>query len=711
MKRPTSLKGNLKRGIALKVTDFAHQNERTYFQDMLVKNPNYFGNLPDSKIKPKKKLIKKTDYEQLTCVGYNPDTENMQAAFAIKKSVGFSGNLCTAGSTEYLRFYLDFHDGTSFIDQGMVAVNVHDIPYEKDCNNNSVFPIIYVATLKKKTNKFCNCKKPVLPTLRAVLSWGQEPPANTPNWYPVWGDVLESDVQLKANWLFHLKEFPFEAMKFLDFSTDFPQLTSKQLMDISGFDKDKLGPQPEPPELEMLAKISKKLRLPPTRFAFKTVQKMIKYPTSEITLMNVDILKKANIDISKLIDTLNVDIPIDKSKANVDYEELECIGLDYNMENLVATLNIKKKYGFIGDLCSGGSKEYVSFWIDWDDSCTWEYLNTTELKVHDIQMDGPYLSYSISLPLDTTFRKKLCNNPNIVRIRGVLSWNTPPSITNPDKLEYYGNRVDAHIQIKPGTEINPGDVIPLFNIIGGIDVAHVNDITGLTKPGSFFAFNGHSVPTNAPFGGTIVLNGPSFTGNRYKIKVTNLNDGTFFFSKEPFTVVGFLPYAPWVQYTTQHVDSNGFYPFLMPDKNTLNVLARFKPPSEDKYLVELVVDTIPGVFSKVIQMDNSKPQIKIKVDDNGVCTHYKKGDTITGHYFVSDKYIDKWNFASTWGGNKAGTSNTNPLPGNHFSIPTSLNAYPCGNVRLHAWDKTIVDSQWVRRYKHTSYNICLSSGE
>ena len=55
MKRPTSLKGNLKRGIALKVTDFAHQNERTYFQDMLVKNPNYFGNLPDSKIKSKKK--------------------------------------------------------------------------------------------------------------------------------------------------------------------------------------------------------------------------------------------------------------------------------------------------------------------------------------------------------------------------------------------------------------------------------------------------------------------------------------------------------------------------------------------------------------------------------------------------------------------------------------------------------------------------------
>ena len=176
-------------------------------------------------------------------------------------------------------------------------------------------------------------------------------------------------------------------------------------------------------------------------------------------------------------------------------------------------------------------------------------------------MDGDHLCYSASLPLNTLYHKKICTQPNVVRVRAVLSWNIPPSTTNPNKLEYYGNRVDTHIQIKPGVVINPGDVIPLFNIIGGIDVDHVNDITGLTKPGSFFAFNGIGVPTGAPFDGVVVLNGPSFEGYRYRIKITNLDLGTFTYADNSFTVVGFLPFAPWVQYTNQEVDAYGFYPF------------------------------------------------------------------------------------------------------------------------------------------------------
>ena len=61
----------------------------------------------------------------------------MEATFSIKNSYGYSGDLCTAGSREYVRFYLDFHDGAGFIDQGNVAINVHDIPAGKDCNGNS----------------------------------------------------------------------------------------------------------------------------------------------------------------------------------------------------------------------------------------------------------------------------------------------------------------------------------------------------------------------------------------------------------------------------------------------------------------------------------------------------------------------------------------------------------------------------------------------
>ena len=642
-----------------KATEFVIQPERTHFQYMIAKNPNYFGNIPGSDLKPVFKLISDTSFEQLTCVGYNPDTTNMEATFEIKKSVGYSGNLCTAGSFEHVRFYLDFHDGTGFIDQGSVAVNVHDIPADKDCHGASIFPIKYVATLKKKTAHASTCDKPVLPTLRAILSWNMDPPAGSPNWKPVWGSVHDCDVQLKP-----IFKFPFPFPKAIDLSEYFtlaatsPNLSVKQLAEITGVDVNKLDAPKVNPAIADLVRKYEKLNVPASRFAFKTVSNMIKYPSSEITIMDKAQLTDLKINVNSIIDQIGVLIPIDKTKANVDYEELECVGLDYNTESLVATISIKKKSGYIGDLCDAGSKEYISFWIDWDDKCSWQYINTVELKVHDIQMKGDHLCYSVTLPLDTKYHKKICSNPNVVRVRGVLSWNVAPSTTDPNKLEFYGNRVDAHVQIKPGLSITPGEVIPLFNIIGGIDVAHVNDATGLTKPGSFFAFNGLSVPTGAPFGGVIVLNGPSFPGYRYKIKITNLNDGTFTYASNSFTVVGFLPFAPWVQYTTQAVDGDGYYPFLDPDKNTLNVLSRFTPGTEDKFLVEMEVDTVPGVFAKTIQMDNKYHDISLQVDDGGDCTHYTKGDTVTGHFYVNDLHISSWGFGSTWGGGPNGTTNT-----------------------------------------------------
>lgn len=691
---------------SLKKTANVLPHERTHFQYMIAKNPNYFGNIPNSKYKENIKLITDIVYEQLTCVGYNPDTTNMEATFSIKKPVGYAGDLCTSGSFEHIRFYLDFHDGLGFIDQGSIAINVHDIPAETDCKGEPIFPIKYVATLKKKTAKVSSCETPILPTLRAILSWSVTPPADTPNWKPVWGNVLDGDVQLKPFW-----KFPFpkaiDLSAYFTLATTSPHLSTQQIAEITQIDINQLIEPPIYLSPSLLAKKYEHSKIPASRFAFKEIYHMAKYPSSEITMMDKALLADLEINVNAVLDQIGVIFPKEQTEANVDYEELECLGFDYNTENLVATIKIKKENGYSGDLCHAGSKEYISFWIDWDDNCSWQYLNTVALNVHDIDMLGDDIFYSVSLPLDTTYHKKACSIPNIIRARAVLSWNIPPSLTNPDKLEFYGNRKDAHIQLKPGISIFPGEVIPLFNIIGGVDVAHVNDITGLTTPDAFFAFNGLSVPTYAPFGGLIVLNGPSFPGYRYRIKVSNLSKGTFTYADNSFTVVGYLPFAPWVQYTTQEVDTDGYYPFLNAEKNTLNVLARINPGTEDKYQFEIEVDTIFGVFSKTIQMDNTYPDIKLHVDDGGECTHYSKGDTITGHYFVDDLHISSWGFGSTWGGNINGTTNTPASPGTPFSIATIENAYPCGSISLWAIDKTIYDSQNVGWYRFTSYNICL----
>lgn len=685
------------------------QAERTHFHFMLAKNPNYFGNIPGSQLQPNFKLITDTSYEQLTCVGYNPDTQLMEATFSIKRSAGYSGNLCTHGSFEHVRFYLDFHDGAGFIDQGTVAVNVHDIPAGKDCNGDSQFPIIYSATLPKKTRKVSSCTKPSLPTLRAILSWNNDPPANSPDWKPVWGNVMDCEVQLKPYRIFNPADFEIDFSSFVELAISSPSLSIKQIASVSGVDLVALNPQPLPPKLDDILKTAVQLRIPASRFAYKTVYNMIKYPASDITLMDKASLAAAKIDFSKIIDELVIPLPVDKTKANVDYEELECVGLDYNTESLVATLKIKKKNGFSTDLCGAGSREYISFWVNWNTPCEWQYINTVQLNVHDIEMKGDHLCYSVSLPLDPTFHRKLCSTPNIVQVRGVLSWNVAPSTTDPDKLEFYGNRVDAHVQIKPGLVLDPNDPKALYTVIGGIDVDHVNDFTGLTKPNSVFAYNALAVPTGAPFGGEIVINGPSFVGFKYRFKVTNLSDFSSYYLTNDLSTVGWSPVPPYSPWYTQTPDASHYYDFLPSHKNLLNVLARFTPGTNDKMLVEMEVLGIPGVFAKTIQMDNVAPAISLTVDDGGDCTKYKKGDTITGHYYVNDLHISQWGFGSTWGGAAGGTSNTPALPGVAFSIATPANAYPCGAVSLWAIDKTIINSQYVGHYVNTSYNICLKA--
>lgn len=409
----------MKQDISKEITDFVVQPERTHYLYMLAKNPNYFGNIPGSKLELNYKLIAETSYEELACVGYNPDTENMEATFSIKRSSGYSGNLCHAGSLEHVRFYLDFHDGHGFIDQGSVAINVHDIPAEKDCKKHSIFPIKYVATLKKKTKKLSFCENPALPTLRAILSWSIDPPAASPNWNPVWGNKMDCDVQLKPSRI--PKDIEVDMSKYLELAVSSPNLSSKQLTEITGVDINHLNPEPVELTLSDLAKKYEPLKVPASRFAFKTVHNIIKYPTSEITMMDKSFLSGLKVNVNSIIDQIGVMIPVDTSKANVDYEELECVGLDYNTETLVATIKIKKNSGYSSDLCHAGSKEYISFWVDWDNKCSWQYINTVELKVHDIKMVGNCLCYSVSLPLDAAFHRKVCENPNVIRVRGVLS--------------------------------------------------------------------------------------------------------------------------------------------------------------------------------------------------------------------------------------------------------------------------------------------------
>ena len=126
-----------------------------------------------------------TTFEELTCAGYNPQTRELEGVIQVKLSSGYSGGLCTAGSTEYVGFFAFF--GGVWNALGTAQVQVHDLNAATPAH-----PISYaVFRISNLTSMPCEQLEGV--PLRAILSW-QTPPTG-PNFVPVWGNVVNTHVQ------------------------------------------------------------------------------------------------------------------------------------------------------------------------------------------------------------------------------------------------------------------------------------------------------------------------------------------------------------------------------------------------------------------------------------------------------------------------------------------------------------------------------------
>jgi hypothetical protein len=124
-------------------------------------------------------------FEELTCAGYNPQTRMLEGIIQMKQSSGFSGGLCTPGSTEYVSFFAFF--GGAWQDLGTAEVQVHDLSAVAPTR-----PISYaVFRVSNLTSMPCHDLTGI--PLRAILSWQVRPTG--PNFIPTWGNVLNTNVQ------------------------------------------------------------------------------------------------------------------------------------------------------------------------------------------------------------------------------------------------------------------------------------------------------------------------------------------------------------------------------------------------------------------------------------------------------------------------------------------------------------------------------------
>lgn len=696
--------------------------ERIEFKKLLAINPNYFGNLESSEFQPVNKIVGNKTYEEVTCVGFNPALNLLEATIQIKRPVGYKGSLCTAGSTEYVRFFVDY--GAGWVDAGLAAFNAHDIPNTHDCEKKHDKPLSYVVT-KRLDPERKNCKHAVLPKVRAILSWELVPPGN-PNWPPVWGNVLDGQIQIKPRppWFLDVfKLLKVDALKKLP-----PLMEQVKPLPI---------PLPDPPPLSLgdLAEIygGKGAQVEPHRFGLAKIQSLLTAGDQNTLTIAAAEWKAAGLDLPGAISAL------DKTKADVSYEELDCLGLEYNLDRLVATFKIKRPLGYSGNLCKPGSQEYVAFWADWNDTCEWTYLNTVRVNVHDI-MKPPFdeLSYSAILPVDLNAVRRPCGKPKIARIRAVLSWNTPPSTTDPDALNHWGNRLDAHVQIRPGHPYPKNK--PTISIIGGIGVADINVFgNGMTKPNANFAFGGSPADPwlairECPFGGLIIVQGPPMLGFKYRLWARKFGDPTTEeIIRNKFHVVNWLGFGSWISPNP----ITGYASYMGTLSNMNQVLSHWRPPGDELWEIRLEMAKFGGIVVETtpwhrIQLDNTAPRRKpavppfepppveceIHIDSGGDCKDVPGGNLIKGRFVARDKHFGVFSLATLPSSvspnppttllSKTSQTATFAAGGTKWELAT-LGMQPCGYVvLLRIWDRSIIGSvPGSHNYNNYDVGFCL----
>ena len=302
---------------------------RRKFRALLLANPNYFGNLANSPFESKFEMSLNTSYEELGCIGYQPQFGRLEGVVYLKQNTGYGGGLCEPGTQEYVRFYLSFDNGATWQDQGMTSFSAWDIPFDDRLE--------YAVALDIHPNERL-CLFENLPLVRAILSWDDPPPANTPDFPPVWGNVKEARIQIDA-WHFPDLETIFTAAK-----VKLPA-TFQSLIDVK---KPIALKKPHALTPAQLFERYKKKDVPPHRFLHKQFAQYLTSPVAIKSGATPFSLLDTSIDWASILDTYLA------TDGNTSFEELTCIGLEPNDDLLVGVIKVKLPNGFSGGLCEAG---------------------------------------------------------------------------------------------------------------------------------------------------------------------------------------------------------------------------------------------------------------------------------------------------------------------------------------------------------------------
>ena len=696
--------------------------ERAQFRALILANPNHFGNLKESPFKAVLNIQGDTFYEDIGCVGFQPQFNRLEAVIFVNQPSGYGGDICSPGTREYVRFYLSLDDGATWHDQGLTSFTTYDIPARRRLEYAVTLPIT-------PPRKFCFRSNRAL--VRAILSWNVPPPPDQPDFNPVWGDVHNTNIQIE----------PLRFFKVGELVGDLQIKIPPQMETVLDLNQTVEAAKAKVLNVTELQALYKDKDVEPHRFAFSEVQKLISSSTAGTSLMSPgfkDVLPGIN-----LVDLIGKLFPVDGDKR---YEEMECVGFDPNNNTLVGTIRVKLPNGYNGGLCSSGSTEFVTFWADLDDNGTFETcLGTTSVTVYDIaDIPREGLEYAVFLPVNFDALRQPCREgARLVPIRAILSWQVAPPCNNPNYVPVWGNREETLIHIPPGRRVE--GTVPFLSAAGNIPESEI-DGNGLAQDA--VALQTGATFDDAPFGGRITIAGhisnPT-AGMKYRLmrKLHAASDATYVpMTLEPNPLVLTLNTfdgTNWLQDTHYevHADGQGYYPFEDYSSNhsieNQLMMVWHSTAGEDANTYDLRIDlSVDGnpahdVHSNVVTVlvDNTDPtaELSINLPAGGAddCADYELGATITGSYTATDTHFGGFSFEILPPGPANGNLPT-PASGSSPTLPGTPGTYSlntngtlpnpamrdCGySLTLHVSDRTNVNSGQGNNQNSDSVGFCL----
>jgi hypothetical protein len=264
--------------------------------------------------------------------------------------------------------------------------------------------------------------------------------------------------------------------------------------------------------------------------------------------------------------------------------------------------------------------------------------------------------------------------------------------------------------------------------MGGISVAYIDNITGLTTPDAKFVLNnlppdnpdGDILTADArpcPFGGRVTIQGLPVLGYSYIVEVSE--DALLWTPVLTDLWVENSSTGILSQYKANPVTKRfNYLPF---EQNAMLLLAQWDTAGNAKWYVRLSVfdggGILQGTDTHVIQLDNLGPDADIEITSGpGSCGKFSPGAVLTGTFVARDTYLRGYSLGVEPAVNdpgegipspSSGSVNTAVLPGDAWTLDTT-GMKPCGYIiRVVASDRAIVDSQYNGHYSSDSAGFCL----